>query len=205
MSLHVFCGPMYSGKTSRMIGEVNRLADICESSCPLIINYKGDIRQPHHIISSHSSLYKGLSTKVTVLSTSALSEIEISDYNIIGIDEASFFPDLYKCVTEWISKGKHVICAGLDSNFKMEPFDRGQIHLLLPIADQFIKLNAVCARCVEEIRLSGKAVNPLNVTPAPFTDKIAGNFDQEVEIGGSDKYIAVCRRHHSRYYQSKSQ
>lgn len=202
MSLYVYSGPMFSGKTSKMIQDVNRLADICLSSKPIVINCKIDNRNQECIISSHSSLYKGLSDKVKVISVTKLGEINISEYNVIGIDEVSFFPDLYQFVSKWVlDEGKHVICAGLDSNYKMEPF--GQTHLLLPIADKFFKLNAVCARCVEEMRDSGQSINPLNIIPAPFTDKIAGNFNQEVEIGGADKYIAVCRKHHS-HFNTKS-
>ena len=75
----------------------------------------------------------------------------------------------------------------------MNPF--GYISKLLPIADNFVKLNAICTVCTQDIINKGEKVTPTNVTPAPFTKKIIEGNDL-IDVGGKDKYIAVCRKHH---------
>lgn len=194
MSLQVFTGPMYSNKTSRMVGEISKLSDITDSKV-LIINHQLDTRNGSQI-SSHSSLYKGLSAKMDTISTSKLASVDVSNYTIIGLDETNFFDDetdLVNTIKLWISQDKHIICAGLDGDANMNPF--GYISKLLPMADTFTKLNAICTVCTNELKSRGEKITPTNVTPAPFTKKITQNNDL-IDVGGKDKYIAVCRKHH---------
>ena len=194
MSLQVFTGPMYSEKTKNMISVVSKLSDITDSKV-LIINHQLDTRNGSQI-SSHSSLYKGLSDKMDTISTSTLSSVDVSNYTVIGLDETNFFDDeadLVNTIKLWISQDKHIICAGLDGDSNMNPF--GYISKLLPIADHFVKLNAICTICTQDIINKGEKVTPTNVTPAPFTKKIIEGNDL-IDVGGKDKYIAVCRKHH---------
>lgn len=197
MSLQVFCGPMFSGKTSRMISEINKFIDIDKNYKAIIINHKLDTRDVDKIVSSHSSLYKGLNDKIDIITTSLLSEIDVSNYTIIGIDEINFYEneqDLVSTIENWLAQEKHIICAGLDGNHKMGKF--GYISSLLHLSDDFVKLSAVCDICVKEILSRGEMITPRNITPAPFTKKII-NDGNLIEIGGADKYIPVCRKHHS--------
>ena len=197
-SLHVFVGPMFASKTSTMLQHVTRYADITNNK-PLIINHKID--EDRSVgngiigkgISSHSSQYNGLSSRVNNVYTDFLTMIDVSDVNVIGIDEAQMFPDLYDAVQYWLSLGKHIYCSGLDGNFKAENF--GQIHRLLPISDTFTKLLAVCHLCHKEQTSTGNVILPSSFIPAPFTTKIGGNMDQVIEQGGEDKYLPVCRYH----------
>ncbi len=71
----------------------------------------------------------------------------------------------------------------------------GYISKLLPMADKFVKLNAVCVLCNKELTDRGESITPMNITPAPFTKKITEDTTL-IDIGGADKYIAVCRKHH---------
>lgn len=195
MSLQVFTGPMYSGKSQSLIKELNRLADINPYSNPLIINHALDTRSSLGI-SSHSSGFKGLSDRINIISESRLSSVNVSLYTNIGIDEINFFDDEEDLVTTiklWISQGKHIICAGLDGDANMNPF--GYISKLLHIADTFIKLNAICSICTKQLIDQGEPITPNNITPAPFTKKII-NDQNIIDVGGQDKYIAVCRKHH---------
>jgi thymidine kinase len=194
MSLTVYTGPMFSGKTSMLIKEITKYADISDKRCTLLINHVLDTRDEAKIISSHSSLYKGLSEKVDVVSLKMLSQVDISNYTVIGIDESNFFLDLVESVLKWLKVGKHIICVGLDSDHQMRPF--GKIKELLHVADSFVKLTAVCSLCNAEILARGDQITPLNIVPAPFTDKITADNDNLIDIGGNDKYIAVCRKHH---------
>ena len=209
MSLTVYCGSMFSGKSQRMLGEITRFSDVSESRHALIINHSLDNRNEVKVVSSHSSLYAGLSNKVDVVSTDKLSTIDVSNYTIIGIDEVNFFSDLddlLQTIRLWIQQGKHIICAGLDSDFRGKKF--GYISELVHLADNFEKLHAICSICLKEIQARKEPVTPHNATPAPFTAKITApkfNVSDDgsvIDVGGADKYIAVCRRHHP-YYNKK--
>lgn len=198
MSLQVFCGGMFSGKTTKMIEEINKFTDIIMgNSKALIINHIYDIRNTENVISSHSSLYKGLGDNIDVISSSMLSSVDVSNYNIIGVDEINFFDDENDLVTTiklWISMEKHIVCAGLDGDSNMNKF--GYISHLLHLSNSFVKLCAICTLCAQETLNRGDIIAPYNVTPAPFTKKLVSN-SSVVEIGGADKYIPVCRKHHT--------
>jgi thymidine kinase len=193
MSLFVFTGGMFCGKTTKLLQEVGKFSDLSEKNKALIINNSIDIRNQEHIVSSHSSLYKGLNGKINVISVSSLSDVNVDEYSVIGIDEANFFDDLVPVVKKWLTMKKNIICVGLDGDYKMERF--GNISELLPLSDSFIKLTAICSDCLVEILNTGENITPFNMTPAPFTAKIKKN-DQLIDIGGNDKYAPVCRKHH---------
>ena len=193
MSLIVYTGPMFSGKTTAMLQEIAKYTDISEKHKALIINHAWDNRNIKDIVSSHSSTYKGLSHKVDVVSTTTLDSVNVDNYIVIGIDESNFFQDLYPTVKQWINSGKHIICVGLDGNYKMDKF--GYISELLHLSDKFTKLSAICSLCLNELTENNQTITPFNTTPAPFTKRITIG-DNEIDIGGSDKYIAVCRDHH---------
>ncbi len=192
MSLQVYTGPMYSNKTTKMVGEINKLSDV-QNKKALIINHCLDNRS-NEIISSHSSIHK-LGSNIDTISTSQLSKVDVSDYTMIGIDEINFFDDeqdLIETIKLWISQNKHIICAGLDGDARMKQF--GYISSLLPISDSFIKLNAICVLCKQELIDKNEELTPTNSTPAPFTKKLS-NITEIIDVGGKDKYIAVCRKH----------
>lgn len=207
-SLHCYVGPMFSGKTSTMLERVVRYADITCSSPPLIINHamdKGRVVGNGNTnlgVTSHSSQMFGLSKKVETIYAEFLRDVNVSQYNVIGIDEIGLFPDLYDTVVYWLSLGKHIYCAGIDGNFLATNF--GEVHKLLPIADTFTKMRAVCHLCQQELTNSGGVITPDSFVPAPFTSKIGGNMSLEVEQGGQEKYIPTCRYHFDTLKQDKT-
>ena len=71
-----------------------------------------------------------------------------------------------------------MIVAGLDATFERRPF--GTVASLLPLAEKVDKLSAICAYCS---------------LPASFSQRLTSEV-RLVEIGGSDKYCAVCRKHY---------
>jgi thymidine kinase len=193
MSLTVYTGPMFSGKTTKLIEDIVRFSDIHKDNKTLIINHSQDTRDDRNLVSSHNTNYQGLSSKIKVLGASYLSEIDIDEYTMIGIDEANLFPDLVSTISTWLKNDKHIVCSGLDGNFKMEKF--GKISDLLHMADKFVKLPSICKMCLEETLRCGGTITPQTTVPAPFTKRLT-DCESEIEIGGSDKYMAVCRRHH---------
>ena len=193
MSLKVFVGCMMSSKTTMLLQEITRYADASNGKIrPLVINHTLDNRNIDTKISSHSSMFKGLSDKVDFTFASKLSDVDVSKYTVVALDETQFFPDLYDTVVTWLKQGKHIVCAGLDGTYQMKLF--GMTYSLLPIADEFVKLKAICSVCMQE---NSNKLNNLNTYPAAFTDKFAGDPTKEVEIGAGNMYRACCRRHHS--------
>jgi thymidine kinase len=166
---------MWSGKTSSMCSQVERHHH-GKKNC-VIIKYAKDVRYNHlsksgGIVSHRGDEY----CKVPIIETELLSEASIpSNADVIGIDEAQFYSDAPEIIEKWARDGKHVIIAALDTTWQMKPF--GRVHEIAGIADKVTKLNAVCMRCGKD---------------APFTAKISGSNEIE-EIGGEEKYIAVCR------------
>lgn len=193
MSLSVYPGPMFSGKTTRLLQEIGRFSAITEGNHALLINSVKDSRDIENVISSHSPFYKGLSSKIDVISAKNLSDVNVDKYIVIGIDECNFFSDLSETIKLWLKNDKHIICVGLDSDFRMEKF--GDISELLHLADKFEKLSAICSVCLERIINAGGVITPDRTTSAPFTMRKTKTNDVE-EIGGSDKYQAVCRKCH---------
>jgi thymidine kinase len=193
-TLHVFCGPMYASKTSRLIGEITLCADVLLQEEEgekkiLLINHIWDKRDKINKISSHSSSYRGISNKIEIKSCEKLSEINVDDYIIIGVDEGQFFTDLYDTIVLWLEKGKHIYVSGLDGDANMKKF--GQVVDLCPIANTFVKLESVCTHCIQEKR---QAFHAADLPKAAFTGKFVkgGNL---VDIGAEDKYVSLCRRH----------
>jgi thymidine kinase len=183
--LVVYTGPMFCGKTSRLIADLTRYADILPESKVVMVNHAFDVRDRASVISSHSSTYKGLSSKITVLSNFSLQDLDLSAYAIIGIDEAQFFEDLIPAVELLLQAGKQVYVAGLDSDYRRQIF--GHVHELLHMADTFVKLEAICTSC-----LTGNRER----VEAAFTAKRLRQ-GPIVTVGGSETYYPVCRYHHS--------
>jgi hypothetical protein len=97
-------------------------------------------------------------------------------YDCIGIDEGQFFPDIVPFCEKMANIGKTVIVAALDGTFQRKPF--GSVLDLIPLAESVTKLSAVCMLCYND---------------ASFTERLGDELAVEV-IGGSDKYLAVCRQ-----------
>ena len=194
-SLTVYTGPMFCGKTTHLLQDITRYADTtsCLESRPLLINSKLDGRDSKHIISSHSSSYRGVSDKIDMISVKHLNQVDVSSYTVIGIDEAQFFPDLFETVDVWVKSGKHVYCAGLDGDRHMKKF--GQIADLLNISDKFVKLSSICSLCLDLEKSKGKIILPNTLHSAPFTGCIVNTTQEQVQVGGANLYRPVCREH----------
>ena len=97
------------------------------------------------------------------------------DYEVVGIDEGQFFSDLIPFSESLANVGKIVIIAALDGTYQRTAF--GDILKLVPLSESIIKLNAICMVCYNT---------------AGFTKRITNEKAVEL-IGGTDKYMAVCR------------
>ena len=176
--LELIIGNMFSGKTSELIRRINREKSINKKI--LVINFMNDNRYTSNGIATHDNL------KVNCLKLEKLSDIPkmmIDNYDSFFIDEGQFFIDLYPVVKNLVDDfNKHVVVCGLDGDSDRKPF--GDLINLIPICDSVDKLKAYCNKCN-------------NGTIAPFTLSIKKDKNNVIDIGGSDKYIPVCRFHYN--------
>ena len=175
MSLELIVGCMYSGKSSELMRRVNRIQTIQKQY--IIYNSILDTRYGSTGIFTHNQGH--LPCHVIDNLMGQIGTQQYKDTDTIFIDEAQFFPDLYEFVKISVETyNKNVIVIGLDGDSDRCNF--GQIHKLLPMCDDIIKLKALCSLCKDG-------------TPGIFSKKIT-NSSEQVDIGSINKYIATCRK-----------
>ncbi len=172
--IEVITGPMFSGKSEELIRRLKR-ARIARLK---VACFKPDIdlRYHHTAIASHSDQTIDATTVPNVESLRAALAPRLANTDVIGIDEAQFFSEsLVSYALELVHLGKRVVIAGLDTTFHGDPFP--PLPNLLAVADEVIKLSAVCIVCG---------------APAIHTQRL-GSSQQLVVVGAAGVYEARCR------------
>lgn len=193
--LEITYGPMFAGKTSHLLEKVNNFITFNkikgESVKVLMINSDFDVRDDLHSVgalSTHSEFKLfNLPERVDSIKTKNLNDFKeknLITYNYLAIDEAQFYPDLYKFVVKYLNKGKYIHCAGLMTDYKKQPF--GEFYKIVHLAAEATFIKAYCVNC----RIFEKT--------AVFTKKIKDDMSSSsnIDIGGSDKYVPVCAKHY---------
>ena len=175
MGLSIIMGNMFSGKTSELIRRLKRLKVIGKNI--IVVNSAKDIRSPEEVLKTHDNVQFNCHKVFDLFELMNRDEFDMAD--IVAIDEAQFFPRLKKFVECCLHVNKSVILAGLDGDAFQRKF--GELIDCIPLACDVTKLSALCMRCKDG-------------TPGPFTKRIVDNKELEL-IGGSDMYIATCRKH----------
>ena len=110
---------------------------------------------------------------------------DLTNVDVIGIDEVQFFDDEIVSIVEKLSADGHrVIVAGLDMDFRGEPFE--PMPKLMAVSEQVTKLQAVCAVCGSS---SSRTQRLINGKPAKIDDPI-------ILVGANESYEPRCRAHH---------
>ncbi|EPY2291735.1 thymidine kinase [Clostridium sporogenes] len=178
--IEVIAGPMYSGKTEELIRRIRR-AEIAKQKVQ-VFKPEIDNRYSKQDVVSHAG---DKIQSVPVKSSKEILEKLLDDTDVIGIDEAQFFDDsLVEIVSKIANNNRRVICAGLDMDFKGEPF--GPMPELMAIAEFVDKIQAVCMVCN----------NPATRTQRLINGKPAKKSDPVVLIGAQESYEARCRKCH---------
>ena len=184
--LEVITGPMFSGKSEELIRRLKR-ARIARQR---VACYKPDIDLRYHrtAISSHDAQTHEACTVTSVARLRDSLLLQLDAVDVIGIDEAQFFDcSLQALAVELIRHGKRVLIAGLDTTYAAEPF--GPIPNLMAIADEVLKLSAVCTVCG---------------SPAIHTQRL-GSSQERVIVGATGLYEARCRLHFRPFVADRSQ
>jgi thymidine kinase len=172
--IEVITGPMFSGKSEELIRRLKR-ARIAKLR---VACFKPDLDVRYHrsAIASHSEQTLEAVTVANVEEMKAVLLPRIDEIDVVGVDESQFLDEsLVKLANELVHQGKRVILAGLDTTFTGEPFP--PVPELLAIADEVIKLSAVCMVC------GG---------PAIHTQRLGSN-QELVVVGAAGVYEARCR------------
>ncbi|HAX70660.1 MAG TPA: thymidine kinase [Anaerolineales bacterium] len=179
-SIEVICGSMFSGKTDELIRRLVR-ATIAKQKVQ-VFKPAIDIRYAVEKVASHTgSTFDAIPVEKSADIRSKLDQ----DTTVVGIDEAQFFDgEVVTLAQELATRNIRVIVAGLDMDFRGEPF--GSMPALMAEAEDVTKLHAICMVCGGDASRTQRLVNG---KPARYDEPI-------VIVGASELYEARCRQHH---------
>ncbi len=178
--IEVITGCMFAGKTEEFMRRINRLQYAKRKV--LVFKPVVDVRYDAKKVVSH----KGVSIMATVIDD-PMQILKYVDTTVeaIAIDEVQFFkPSIIEVIKTLANQNKQVIVAGLDQDFRGEPFVITKE--LLALAEFVTKLDAVCVEC-------GKAATR---TQRIINGREARYDDEIILIGAQEQYEARCRSHH---------
>jgi thymidine kinase len=178
--IEVISGCMFAGKTEELIRRIKTLEFAKKNVLvfkPAIDNRYSNTKVVSHAGSSVES--------IVVPDARSILDFVKDDTDVIAIDEIQFFDEDVLLVCDYLAKkGKRVMCAGLDTDFRAEPF--GVMPRLITDAEFVTKLTAVCMKCGAPATRTQRLVNG---KPAQFTDPI-------IMVGAAEAYEARCRHCH---------
>ena len=192
--LDIILGTMFSGKTTYILSKIAKIAELNYSI--LYINIEFDNRS-ETIFSTHNPFFdthvdfvkrEAINNNVKMIKSKTLLNIDISSKDVIIIDESHFFEDLIEFVNICLDSKKYVIVAGLIADFKGNKF--GKTLDLIPICTNIERLHAYCSECAKDKKCC----------IAIYSKRIIKSR-KSIEIGGSEKYIPVCRFHYNQNNQ----
>ena len=179
-SIEVVCGSMFSGKTDELIRRLIR-ATIARQKVQ-VFKPAIDVRYAVEKVTSHAG---SNFDAIPVEKAADIREKLDKDTTVIAIDETQFFDaEIVQVAQELAARGLRVLVAGLDMDFRGEPF--GPMPILMSMAERVDKLHAICMICGEEASRTQRLVNG---QPAKYDDPV-------VIVGAAELYEARCRLHH---------
>lgn len=180
--VEVICGSMFSGKSEELIRRVRQAA--YGNLSVRVFKPTIDDRYSDDSVASHNgSTTIAYPVKETMEILQHLSNE--TDIDIVAIDEVQFFSEnIVQVVNELANRGIRVIVAGLDTDFRGEPF--GVMPELMALSETVTKLNAICPICS----------SPASRTQRLIDGKPASYDDPIILVGASESYEPRCRHHH---------
>jgi len=179
-SLEVITGSMFSGKTDELIRRLRRAA-IARQKVQ-VFKPSVDDRSHSEMVTSHAG---GQFEATSIEKAEAISRQVDGDTTVVAIDEAQFFDEMIlKVCRDMADEGRRVIVAGLDTDFRGNPF--GSMPWLMATAERVDKLHAICMICGQPATRTQRLID--NV-PARASEPV-------IAVGASELYEARCRAHH---------
>jgi len=178
--IEVICGSMFSGKTEELIRRVRR-AQIARQKVQ-VFKHSLDVRYAAREVASHNGLQL---EAVPVENSAQLRALIAPETTVVAIDEGQFFDEgLVSLCEELADRGLRVIVAGLDLDFRGEPF--GPMPQLMARAERVDKLQAICVVCGGPASRTQRLING---QPAAYDDPV-------ILVGADEVYQARCRGCH---------
>lgn len=178
--IEVICGSMFSGKTEELIRRVRR-AQIARQQVQ-VFKHSLDTRYAEREVASHNGLQL---EAIPVENSAQLRALIAPETTVVAIDEGQFFDEgLVSLCEELADRGRRVIVAGLDLDFRGEPF--GPMPQLMARAERVDKLQAICVVCGGPASRTQRLING---QPAAYDDPV-------IMVGAEEVYQARCRGCH---------
>jgi thymidine kinase len=178
--IEVICGSMFSGKSEELIRRVRR-AQIARQRVQVFKPALDDRYDRRQVASHDGARLEALPLR----SGRELLEHVPPETTVVAVDEAQFLDEgLVEAAEALAARGVRVIIAGLDLDFRGEPF--GAMPQLLARAETVDKLQAICMVCGAPASRTQRLVGG---RPAAYTDPV-------IMIGAQEAYEARCREHH---------
>ncbi len=178
--IEVVCGSMFSGKTEELIRRLRR-AEYARQKVQ-VFKPAIDDRYNETNVSSHGG------AQITAQPINSVADIRAAidaDTTVVGIDEVQFLGwDVVDLCDDLAESGKRVLVAGLDMDFRGEPF--GPMPVLMAQAESVTKLQAICMVCGAPASRTQRLVNG---KPAPYDTEV-------IFVGADEAYQARCRKCH---------
>jgi thymidine kinase len=179
--LELICGSMFSGKTEELLRRIRR-AEIAKKKIQ-IFKPRLDNRYGLERVASHNGVARN--DAVVVEDAQTILTLVDPDTEVVAVDEVQFFDWAIADVCGVLAdQGKRVLMAGLDQDFRGEPF--GPMPLLMALAERVDKLQAICVVCGAGASRTQRLIDG---RPARYDDPI-------IFVGGSESYEARCRECH---------
>jgi len=177
-SLTVICGSMFAGKSEELI----RLARRALYAKKTVQVFKPVLDDRYHA----SMVVTHMGVQHDAIAVSSVTDLQLKldpNVEVVLIEEAQFFDNsLANLAMSLADKGVDVVCAGLDQDFRREPF--GPMPRLLALADEVVKLRAICMKCGA----------PASHTYRMIDGKPVHRDDPIILIGATESYEARCRK-----------
>lgn len=179
--IEVIAGVMFSGKSEELMRRVRR-AVIARKRVQVFKSHLDDRYQGMLAVSSHD----GRSVAAIPVDSSLQIATRIDPTaHVIAIDEAQFLdPGIVALATTFAQRGRRVILAGTDTDFRGEPF--GPMPQLMAVAEVVDKLHAICVLCGAPACRNQRLIDG---EPAAWDSPL-------IMVGGSESYEARCRACH---------
>lgn len=179
-SIEVICGPMFAGKTEELIRRVRRL-EYAHLNVVILKPMIDDRFSTEEIVSHNNTRIRSF----LIEKSSEIMKFVHHETDVVIIDEVQFLDkEVVRTIELLADSGVRVIVAGLDRDFRGEPF--GVMSDILALAEDVTKLSAICVKCGAPATRTQRVINGV---PAKYTDPI-------VLVGDTEKYEARCRHCH---------
>jgi len=178
--LIIFTGPMFGGKTTRLLAALDRYRH--QKKEVVLLKPKSDGRYSNESVITHN----GTSWKCHRVKTGDDIVAASEGVGIVAVDEVFMIPGAAKALTQLFLQGKTVLVSSLQLSYEPKPLP--EINSLMPFATRVEICPAVCSECEND---------------AFYTRRKKSKSNMQIEVGGAEEYEPLCYGHYREYWKSE--